>query len=81
VWPLLVVMPDVDAEDLLELSAAVLNTLRTSVAETSIPSLQQLADDPDVTPAGVLARQPQDELAHHPRSQTEFVHATGRPSA
>jgi hypothetical protein len=28
------------------------------------PELAQLADDPDVTPAGVLARQPQDQLAH-----------------
>jgi hypothetical protein len=28
------------------------------------PELAQLADDPDVAPASVLARQPQDQLAH-----------------
>src|SRR6266571_4364509 len=40
-------------------------TLRTSVAETSMPlELAQLADDPDIAPGNVLARQPQNQLAH-----------------
>jgi hypothetical protein len=39
------------------------STLRTSVAETSTPSLRSSADDPQIAPRVVLAREPQDQLA------------------
>jgi hypothetical protein len=35
------------------------STFRTGVAETVIPSLRQLADDPNIAPVAVLAREPQ----------------------
>src|SRR6266496_1699263 len=43
---------------------AALSKLRTKEAETSIPSLRSSPTYPDVAPAAVLARQPQDQLAH-----------------